>query len=128
MVPNTSDDLPEPDTPVNTVSRRPAAPRLPSFRLGKSPRAPRTRITNGRRRRAALTEEVDLVMGYGEQVSSGRMRIMLLAARTACRASPHGWSRWAMHHVHLGGGQLGERLLEVVAGEDGSAQRALHNR
>src|SRR5262245_48090157 len=42
MVPNTSDDLPEPETPVNTVSRRLGISTLTSFRLFT--RAPWTRI------------------------------------------------------------------------------------
>src|SRR5678815_1481130 len=42
MVPNTSDDLPDPETPVNTVSRRLGISTLMSFRL--LTRAPRTRI------------------------------------------------------------------------------------
>jgi hypothetical protein len=33
MVPNTSDDLPEPETPVNTVNRRFGISTLTSFRL-----------------------------------------------------------------------------------------------
>src|SRR5688572_24292840 len=42
MVPNTSDDLPDPDTPVKTVSRRLGIATLTSFRLFS--RAPWTRI------------------------------------------------------------------------------------
>src|SRR5215469_549184 len=42
MVPNTSDDLPDPETPVNTVSRRLGIATLTSFRLFT--RAPWTRI------------------------------------------------------------------------------------
>src|SRR5690606_9229362 len=42
MVPNTSDDLPEPETPVNTVSRRFGSSTLTSFRL--LTRAPWTRM------------------------------------------------------------------------------------
>jgi hypothetical protein len=42
MVPNTSDDLPDPDTPVNTVSRRFGISTLTSLRLFS--RAPWTRI------------------------------------------------------------------------------------
>src|SRR5262245_29794321 len=42
MVPNTSDDLPDPETPVNTVSRRLGMSTLTSFRLFS--RAPRTRM------------------------------------------------------------------------------------
>src|SRR6185436_5046564 len=42
MVPNTSDDLPDPETPVNTVSRRFGISMLTSFRLFS--RAPWTRI------------------------------------------------------------------------------------
>src|SRR3982750_1812771 len=42
MVPNTSDDLPEPETPVNAVSRRFGSSTLTSFRLFS--RAPWTRI------------------------------------------------------------------------------------
>src|SRR5262245_52975630 len=42
IVPNTSDDLPEPDTPVNTVKRRLGISTLTSFRLFT--RAPWTRI------------------------------------------------------------------------------------
>ena len=42
MVPNTSDDLPDPETPVNTVSRRLGISTLTSFRLFS--RAPWTRI------------------------------------------------------------------------------------
>src|SRR5262249_39014064 len=44
MVPNTSDDLPDPETPVNTVSRRLGISTLTSFRLFS--RAPWTRITS----------------------------------------------------------------------------------
>src|SRR5688572_25355984 len=42
MVPNTRDDLPEPETPVNTVNRRFGIATLTSFRLFS--RAPWTRI------------------------------------------------------------------------------------
>ena len=42
MVPNTSDDLPDPETPVKTVNRRLGISTLMSFRLFT--RAPRTRI------------------------------------------------------------------------------------
>jgi hypothetical protein len=42
MVPNTSDDLPDPETPVNTVSRRLGISMLTSLRLFS--RAPWTRI------------------------------------------------------------------------------------
>src|SRR6185295_11676282 len=42
MVPNTSDDLPDPETPVNTVSRRLGMSTLTSLRLFS--RAPWTRI------------------------------------------------------------------------------------
>ena len=42
MVPNTSDDLPDPETPVNTVSRRLGISTVTSFRLFC--RAPWTRI------------------------------------------------------------------------------------
>src|SRR3954471_4007829 len=42
IVPNTSDDLPDPETPVNTVSRRLGISTLMSFRLFS--RAPWTRI------------------------------------------------------------------------------------
>src|SRR5262245_37933948 len=42
MVPNTSDDLPDPETPVNTVSRRLGISTLTSLRLFS--RAPWTRI------------------------------------------------------------------------------------
>ena len=42
MVPNTSDDLPDPETPVNTVSRRLGISTLTSLRLFT--RAPWTRI------------------------------------------------------------------------------------
>src|SRR5262245_44598923 len=42
MVPNTSEDLPDPETPVNTVSRRLGISTLMSFRLFT--RAPWTRI------------------------------------------------------------------------------------
>ena len=42
MVPNTSDDLPDPETPVNTVSRRFGISTLTSLRLFW--RAPWTRI------------------------------------------------------------------------------------
>jgi hypothetical protein len=42
IVPNTSDDFPDPETPVNTVSRRFGISMLMSFRLFS--RAPCTRI------------------------------------------------------------------------------------
>src|SRR5262245_31301918 len=42
IVPNTSDDLPEPETPVNTVSRGLGMSTLTSFRLFS--RAPRTQM------------------------------------------------------------------------------------
>ncbi len=44
IVPNTSELLPEPDTPVNTVSRRFGSSTLTSLRLFS--RAPRTRMTS----------------------------------------------------------------------------------
>ena len=44
MVPNTSDDLPEPETPVKTVSWRLGMSRETSARLFS--RAPRTSITS----------------------------------------------------------------------------------
>src|SRR5687768_10768136 len=46
MVPNTSELLPEPETPVNTVSRRFGISTLTSLRL--LTRAPTTRITSWR--------------------------------------------------------------------------------
>src|SRR4051812_18186974 len=46
IVPNTSDDLPDPETPVNTVRRRLGISRLTSFRL--LTRAPWTRIRSWR--------------------------------------------------------------------------------
>src|SRR5918995_4477887 len=46
IVPNTSDDLPEPETPVKTVSRRLGISTLTSFRL--LTRAPWTRIMSWR--------------------------------------------------------------------------------
>src|SRR5262245_29217814 len=46
MVPNTSDDLPDPEIPVKTVSRRLGISRLTSFRL--LTRAPWTRIRSWR--------------------------------------------------------------------------------
>src|SRR3954454_4077263 len=57
MVPNTSDDLPDPDTPVNTVSRRFGISRLTSFRLFS--RAPWTRIRSW----------VSATCGAGDRVS-----------------------------------------------------------
>jgi hypothetical protein len=42
MVPKTRDDLPDPDTPVNTVKRRLGSSTLTSLRLFS--RAPRTRM------------------------------------------------------------------------------------
>src|SRR5215510_1535918 len=56
MVPNTSDDLPEPETPVNTVSRRLGISTLTSFRLFS--RAPRTRIRSWRSAGCGLEEAV----------------------------------------------------------------------
>src|SRR5688572_4961298 len=44
MVPKTSDDLPDPETPVNTVSRRLGSSTLTSLRL--LTRAPWTRISS----------------------------------------------------------------------------------
>src|SRR6188472_2762076 len=54
MVPNTSDDLPDPETPVNTVNRRLGISTLTSFRLFS--RAPWTRIRSWLSARCSLGE------------------------------------------------------------------------
>jgi hypothetical protein len=61
MVPNTSDDLPDPDTPVNTVSRRFGISTLTSFRLFT--RAPCTRIRSW----LSAVSGVERVVAFGIQ-------------------------------------------------------------
>src|SRR5262245_5865079 len=69
MVPNTSDDLPDPETPVNTVSRRLGIATLTSFRLFS--RAPWTRIRSwlsaGCRPEEAISRSCHRVSTAGEE-------------------------------------------------------------
>ena len=58
MVPNTSELLPEPDTPVNTVSRRFGISTLTSLRLFT--RAPCTRITSWLSAAAAPDDDAEV--------------------------------------------------------------------
>ena len=60
MVPNTSDDLPDPETPVNTVSRRLGISTLTSFRLFS--RAPWTRIRSWLSAGCCLEEAMFAIM------------------------------------------------------------------
>src|SRR6187402_1315816 len=73
MVPNTSDDLPEPETPVNTVSRRFGISTLTSFRLFT--RAPWTRIrswlSEGWRREGGMVS-IARAAWYRDSVLSAR--------------------------------------------------------
>src|SRR5687768_8721241 len=65
MVPNTSDDLPEPETPVNTVSRRLGSSTLTSLRLFS--RAPWTRIRSWLSAACRLVEAMRAsLLGAGE--------------------------------------------------------------
>src|SRR5688572_6527962 len=60
IVPNTSDDLPEPETPVNTVNRRLGISTLTSFRLFS--RAPCTRIRSWRSAGCCLVAVIGSIM------------------------------------------------------------------
>ncbi len=60
MVPNTSDDLPDPETPVNTVSRRLGISTVTSFRLFT--RAPWTRIRSWLSAGSLLEEAMFAIM------------------------------------------------------------------
>ena len=75
MVPNTSDDLPEPDTPVNTVTRRFGSSTLTSFRLFS--RAPCTRIVSWRSAVSGCLEGVMRVRSSGYSVfASSNARLL----------------------------------------------------
>ena len=81
MVPNTSDDLPDPETPVNTVSRRLGISTLTSFRLFS--RAPWTRIRSwlsARMRYISLIDYASTRLGsLSPAEASVKQRIVALA-------------------------------------------------
>src|SRR5262245_14237281 len=69
MVPNTSEDLPEPETPVNTVSRRLGSSTLTSLRLFS--RAPWTRIRSCLPADCGLEEAVLMILSSSSGVHEG---------------------------------------------------------
>src|SRR3954469_9055546 len=113
IVPNTSELLPEPDTPVNTVSRRLGISRLTSFRLFS--RAPWTRITSW----------VSATCGAGDGVSGlvaiviGRGSVLDQPEDVAVRITERGHETAAADVVGglvgagAGGRHLGQLRLDV---------------
>ena len=86
IVPKTSELLPEPETPVNTVSRRFGISMLTSLRLFT--RAPCTRIRSWL---SAACSAGDVVSVVATAQRSSWMRIMLPAgSRTAQSRTPYG--------------------------------------
>jgi len=96
MVSKTSELLPEPDTPVNTVSLRFGSSTLTSLRLFT--RAPVTRIRSWVSATCGVTDSgavAVLIRGsWGREAQrTSKMRIMLPAgSRKAQSRMPHGWS------------------------------------
>jgi hypothetical protein len=70
MVPNTSDDLPDPETPVNTVRRRLGSSTLTSFKLFS--RAPCTRIKSWLSPVCCLEEAMLALISSPSAVCCGR--------------------------------------------------------
>ena len=77
MVPNTSDDLPDPETPVNTVSRRLGISTLTSFRLFS--RAPWTRIRSWLSAGCWLEEAMFAIMS--SSIDGGEPRVVYTLTR-----------------------------------------------
>src|SRR6185295_13733222 len=110
MVPNTSDDLPEPETPVNTVSLRLGISRLTSFRLFT--RAPWTRIRSWRSAACGL----DVAMREPGPPSAGGQR----ARDPAARETPErGHQRVEVGPSVVQGQRRPDRGLEAEAAQDG---------
>src|SRR5262245_17282136 len=112
MVPNTSDDLPDPDTPVNTVSRRLGISTLMSFRL--LTRAPRTRIRSWLSAGCWLEARMFAIM-------SALRGCGLDAAPEEVRESPEhaGRRRKAPRVRHVAEGEVGDERRAEVDGEAG---------
>src|SRR4051812_27751370 len=97
MVPNTSDDLPDPETPVNTVNRRLGISTLTSFRLFC--RAPWTRIRSWLSAGCWLEEAIFAFMSCripsfrfqepasNDEPQAGRARVEVVRDRLRPRAS-----------------------------------------
>ena len=83
MVPNTSDDLPEPETPVNTVSRRLGNSTLTSFKLFD--RAPRTRIRSWVSAACGLEAAMHGIMAPSARTCEGSQHIAQPSARAWAR-------------------------------------------
>src|SRR6187402_2466964 len=88
MVPNTSDDLPEPETPVNTVSQRFWISTLTSFRL--LTRAPWTRMREwlSASAKRSLRSRLRPDESAGSFFMPARVRELLMAAM------PLQWPAW----------------------------------
>src|SRR5690349_13191780 len=107
MVPNTRDDLPDPETPVNTVSRRLGISTLTSLRLFS--RAPWTRIRSWLSAACcSMRARLSSVVGWGSVLGQGRERLLgvLVPAHAPERVLP------AALHVPE------RRLVGGVAGGD----------
>src|SRR5687768_10124065 len=119
IVPNTRELFPEPDTPVNTVSRRLGISTLTSLRLFS--RAPWTRI------RSWLSAGCwpDRLMGSSRVVirRPGRALTKVAPRRGAGRSVPHHFRLGDQVGALLLEGRAGRRLLERVA-----AARLAHDR
>src|SRR4051794_3393372 len=122
IVPNTSELLPEPETPVNTVRRRFGISTLRSLRL--LTRAPCTRITSwlSAPRNAGDCESVLVAM---RTVSPTGRRSGLRDADEIARGvteravSRAPWlGRRLLEHLGAGRADLLERRVEVVGAED----------
>src|SRR3954470_19555730 len=117
MVPNTSELLPEPDTPVNTVSRRFGISMLTSLRLFT--RAPCTRIRSWVSAACGSAEFLAAMV----LVSLGRLALPLDAdqvpGRVAERAVPHPVRLVGglLHDLGVRGLQPVERPVDVGGGQ-----------
>src|SRR3954452_4803308 len=123
IVPKTSELLTEPETPVNTVSRRFGISTLRSLRLFT--RAPCTRITSWLS--AACGPEAAPAFAAGLMVWSGLRDPDHVPRRVPERAvarTPRLRHR-LLEHLGPRGAQLLEGRVEVVGPEDGHLQRAL---
>src|SRR3954451_16783851 len=154
IVPKTSELLPEPETPVNTVSRRLGISRLTSLRLFT--RAPCTRIRSwrwargaagewasdvvvvliagvSRRRSAQVLDADDVARGIAEGAVADAVRLVgrllhdLGVARPQAREGPVDVTRG---QVDAGVGALGHHLRDgpaLVVGDPGGGRRGVQD-
>src|SRR6478672_10494983 len=117
IVPNTSELLPEPETPVKTVNRRLGSSTLTSLRLFT--RAPCTRMRSWP---SAACMQLKAALRGGRLVDphevAGRV------AHGAVARAPRLVGR-LLHDLGVGGLQSRERAVEVVGVEVDAVQRAL---